>query len=290
MPRSLTRNGWSDWHLLGAVGMLTVGTVATRDVWADLWATARLHGEIGHLVLVPLVVFWLVWVRRERMRLCEPVGTWIGPLIVGVSWAMATLGDSFDVKVATHTGALGILVGCLLSVVGVDVFRRFLPAFGALLLIVPTPWAIHEHVTGPFTDFIAELGLFVYHVLGISAELRGRVMTIEGVHMPVLAACGAPGLKAILLAAYGFAFGQPLKWWARGIVLAATPAAAVACQVLGAPLVAWLITLDEVDPEWLSAVAGWLLLPVVFALLFGLVRLLNWASVPVQQYTLAQEH
>jgi hypothetical protein len=270
--------------------MFVVGVAATRDVWVDIWRTAMHHGEIGHLLLVPLVVFWLVWVRRERARLCEPVGTWIGPVIVGVSWCVAALGELMGYKVFTHAGAVGIMVGCLLSVLGWDVLRRFLPAFGALGLLIPAPWLVHERLADPFTDFVAEFSLLVYNVLGISAQMRGPVMIIEDTRIPVLAVTGAPGLKAIFLAAYGFAFAQPLRRWARGLVLASTPIAAVMCQILGAPLVAWLVTLDEVNPEWLSAVAGWLLLPVVFGILFGLVRLLNWASVPIQQYTLAQEH
>lgn len=290
VPRSLTRSGWSDWHLAGIAAMLVVGVLATRHVWVDIWATAVRHGEIGHFLLVPVVVAWLAWVRRERLRVTEPVGTWLGPVVVGVSWALASVGEALAVKVLTHVGAIGIMVGCLLAVVGWDVVRRFLPAFGALLLLIPAPWAVHAHLADPFTDFVAEFSLLVYGVLGIAADRQGDQMHVAGVTVPVLAACGAPGLKAIFLAAYGFAFAQPLKRWARGLILALTPVAAVLCQLFGPPIVAWLVTMDQFNPEWLAAVAGWLLLPVVFALLYGLLRVLSWASVPVQQYTLATDH
>ena len=40
---------------------------------------------------------------------------------------------------------------------------------------------------------------------------------------------------------------------------------------------------------WLDTTAGWLILPVLFGMLAGIVKLLTWASVPVRRYTLAQD-
>lgn len=229
-----------------------------------------------------------MWVRRERLRLCEPVGTWIGPVTVGVSWLTGLVGDQLGAQLFVHLSGLGIVVGCFLSVLGVDVLRQFLPVFAALLMVVPIPWGLHERVGFPLVIAVADLSLLLYEAFGIHAERNGPFMVIGDNTAPLVAACGVPGLKVTFLIAYGLAFGQPLKTWVRVLILAAGPVAAVLCQVFGTLLAMWLVTF-ALDGRAIDFLTGWLVLPVVFVVLLGLVKLLGWASVPVQYYTLAQD-
>ena len=180
------------------------------------------------------------------------------------------------------------MTGCLLSVLGLDVLRQFLPVFGALLLVVPVPWAVHEGVTVPLMVRVADLSLLLYEAVGVAAERQGGWLVVDGAAVPLVAACGAPGLKATFLIAFGLAFGQPLKTWVRVLILASTPLAAVLCQVAGTLLAVWMVAM-AVDGQSVDLLTGWIVLPVVFILLLGLVKLLDWASVPVQYYTLAQD-
>jgi exosortase len=290
-PRALLRNGWSDWHVLGALAMCLIGAVATAGVWRDIWITAERHGETSHLILVPLVAGWLVWVRRERLRLCEPVGTWLGPMLVVVGWLAASLGDTMNYAVFSHAGAVTILIGCILSVVGVDVLRRFAPAFVALLFLIPAPWVVHQNVTEPFNLFVNQASVLVFQLLGVDAMAEERALLIDGVAVPVIAACGAPGFKGILLVAYGFAFAKPLRAWARVVVLLCTPLAAVVTQILGTTLLAGVLHYrDSESAVMWGAILGWLLLlPLVLICLVGVVRVLSWASAPVHEYRLARE-
>lgn len=269
--------------------MCALGAIATAGVWADIWKTAQRHGEVMHIALVPLVALWLVWVRRERLRQCEPVGTWMGPLLVLSGWIGSVIGDALSYEVFAHLGAVAILIGCILSVVGVNVVRRFLPAFVVLLLLIPAPWIVHEHLARPFLRIVGEVGLIAYEAFGVTARLRGEHLVLNGVSVPVVAACGAPGLKAIFLVAFAFAFAKPLRGWVRALVLLSTPVVAVVTQLLGTMLVVYLVPRGPLGFEQLTALSGWLLLPVAFALLVGLIRLLDWAAVPVQDYSLAKE-
>ncbi len=268
--------------------MLAVGLLATARVWRDLWETAARHGEIEATLLAPLLAAWLLWVRRERLRLCEPVKTWVGPIVVGVSWVMGLAGDQLGAQVLVHLSGLGIVFGCLLSVLGADVLRLFLPVFGALLLLTPVPWGIHQWVAYRVMIPVADLGLLLYEAIGIDVGRRGDWLDAGGHAVPIIKATGVPGLKATFLIAYGLAYGQPLKTWVRLLMLGVAPAAAVAYQILGTLVTIWLVSL-AVDAQAINAAAGWLLIPMMFVMLLGLVKLLGWASVPVQYYTLAQD-
>ena len=80
--RMTIRNGWNPAHLLAALIMAAVGVFATLDAWRDIWKIALRDEEASHMLLVPVVVGWLLWARRGRLRQCRPRGLWIGPLIV----------------------------------------------------------------------------------------------------------------------------------------------------------------------------------------------------------------
>lgn len=270
--------------------MCALGGYATANVWGDIWETARRHGEVAHILLVPVVVAVLTWVRRERLRHCQPVATWVGPILVVGGWLGSLVGEPLEYKVLAHVGAVAILIGCVLSMTGVEVLRRFLPAFAAVLLLIPAPWVVHETLTAPFQAFVAELSLTAYGMVGIHAHLEGDRLVVGNMAVPLVAAAGAPGLKAIFLVAYGFSFAQPLRSWVRGLLLASTPVFAAVLQTLGTLLVVWFAQGREaIGVVALTTLAGLVLLPVALGLMVLLVRLLGWAAVPVRDYSLAEE-
>src|SRR5690606_29476563 len=108
----------------------------------------------------------------------------------------------------------------------------------------PAPWMVHEHVTQPFNAFVTETSVLIYRLLGVEAISLGGSLMIEGVRVPVIEACSAPGFKAIVLVAYGFVFAKPLRPWARVVMLACTPVLAVLTQVVGVTGAAWVLHLE----------------------------------------------
>ena len=283
------RNGWTLWHLVGVAGMLCIGAYATAQVWRDIIRTAFGHGEVAPYVLVPMVAAILVWVRRERVRFCQPTAMWLGPLLVGVSWLTGWVGEQQDVLVLEHAAALGIVSGCVLAVMGPDAVRQFLPAWGVLLLLIPLPWTVFEHLILPLCQVVADFSSVLYGPLGVSIAHRGEWVFIGAREVPLLAACATPSFKAGFLVGYGLAFGQPLRLWVRLLILLVTPLVTLVVQVLAVPLVGLLAGLDELQGAWLGVLTGWTALPVVFVVLGGLIHLLYWAAVPVRPYALARD-
>jgi exosortase/archaeosortase family protein len=95
---------------------------------------------------------------------------------------------------------------------------------------------------------------------------------------------------ALALAMFAFAFGSPLRTYARILVLAATPITAVACNVVRLVPTVWLYGYYPSDlAGTFHDVSGWVMLVVAFLLLLAIVRLLRWAMVPVTEYTLAYD-
>src|SRR5262249_24507594 len=86
--RQLAKSGWGPGDAVGAIAMGAVGVLATREAWADIYAIGMTDEESSHIFLVPIVVAWIAWVRRLRLRHCPPRGMMIGPAIAAAGWLL----------------------------------------------------------------------------------------------------------------------------------------------------------------------------------------------------------
>jgi exosortase/archaeosortase family protein len=95
---------------------------------------------------------------------------------------------------------------------------------------------------------------------------------------------------ALVLVSYAFAFSLPLRLLARLLVLIASPAAALACNVIR--LVPTVLLYGYSQQSWADSfhdVSGWLMVPLAFFILLGITSLLRWALIPVTRFTLAYQ-
>ncbi|MFN8815094.1 MAG: hypothetical protein ACK5ZV_00015, partial [bacterium] len=72
IPRILAKQGWNLAHIWVAILIAPVGDMMTLDAWKDILLIAYVDPEMSHIVLVPVVAAYLVWVRRLRLRTCPP--------------------------------------------------------------------------------------------------------------------------------------------------------------------------------------------------------------------------
>ena len=291
IPAILARQGWTIWHAVAAVALTAAGFFATFDAWRDIGQIARDDAEQSHVLLVPIVAAWMVWSRRVRLRHCPPSGEWIGPLLVAVGWLLAWFGYHNMVQAAWHMGAVLIVVGAPLTVLGKNVVFKFLPAFLVLVFLVPVPGSVRQFIAVPLQTYTAAVTQAILETFGVTVERAGNVLTINGTEVAVAEACnGMRMVFALILVSYAFAFGLPLRNSARLVVLLGSPVAALICNVIR--LLPTVLLYGYANHDLASLfhdASGWLMLPVAFLLLMGVLRVLKWALVPVNRYTLAYQ-
>jgi hypothetical protein len=279
ISRTLSRQGWTAAHFLAAFAMLALALTATSAISIDIYHTTLRNHDPRSLVLVPLVIIHLFWVRRERLRLCIPQGGWVGPILVLAGWACALLGPAQNLEILFHLAALLIILGCVLSVLGTSTLTHFLPAFLALALFLPIPATIENHLWRPLQTAASDL---LIPFLPAPAP-----STIPPDPLPAVTC----DLACMLVLSYGFAFAIPLRPAVRFLILASSPLAALAAYLLRMILLTW--TTPRLTPHQhaiIDALAGWVIIPLFFLLFAALVRLLTWASLPVRPYALAKDY
>ena len=289
--RTARRNGWTGWHALGVYLLVVTGFFLTREAWADIFAIAWTDPEASHIFLVPVIAVWLVYVRRERLRYCLPRGQWIGPALIAIGWAVSSFGYYHRAQSLWHGGAVLIVIGCLLTVVGTDVLFKFLPAFAVLVFLVPVPGRIRLAIALPLQEVLARMTWTTFDLAGVAVERMGNTLTINGQTVQVAEACnGLRMVFALGLVSYAVAFGTPLKGYARFLILALSPVSALACNFVRMVPMVWLFGhASQSVALTFHDLAGWVMLIVAFLLLVGVIRLLRWAMLPVHRYTLAYE-
>lgn len=282
------QKGWSRRRVCIAVALTILGLIVGVEAWLDIIHIAMRDEEASHVFLVPFVVVWLAWVRRRRLRHISPSGFWIGPVMVAVGAILYSVGESRLWQSVWHLGAIAIAVGCLITVLGLPVLRAFFPAFFVLLFLIPVPGRLRQTIAMPMQNATAEITRSVFEIVGIPVARSGNLLTINGVDVAVAEACnGLRMVFALTLVCYAFAYGNPLRTYARLLILAATPLVAIFCNVVRLlPTVYVYGNFSPEAAEQFHNISGWVMLFVAFFMLMGVLRLLRWALIPVYEYTL----
>jgi exosortase len=284
------RNGWTRWHLWGALAMVLVAAAATLEVWRDLLRVGLVDEEASSILLAPLAVAWLVWVRRRRFRQCSPGGKIVGTGILALGWLAWSYGYTHSVHTLWQGGAVLIVVGALLTVVGKDVLWKFLPAFGALVFLIPVTGPRRHQLAAKLELMTTQATQSVCLTLGMPMDPpQGNVLSINGREVVIQEACN--GMRMIVdlaLVSYVFAFITPLRGYVRALILVLTPLTAVVCNVIRLVPTVWMFGYASQTAAYrFHDASGWVMLVTAFLLQMGVVRLLRWALVPVSPFTLA---
>lgn len=300
MPlRSFSSDRLTAWHLLLASILALLGVLVTWEAWREIFVNyAWRDEEYSHIFIVPFVVIWMVWVRRMRFRHCRVSGTILGPTIVAAGWWLSWFGFHRQTTSFFHLGAVVVVLGCIVSALGKNVLFRFFPAVLVLLFLVPVPGQFRQDIAQPLQAWTAQVSHAVLDVCGVESELSGNVLTINGQAVTIVEACnGMRMVFPLLLIGYAFSFALPLRQTVRLLILLFSPLVAIACNVVRTVVLIWLEgNTQGLSPEMSQNLfdaahkyGGWIMLPVAFVMLLLLIRLLKWAMVPIQRYTLASQ-
>lgn len=281
--------GFSDGVLVMALIVLAV--LATWPVWQDIYAIATRDEEQSHILLAPLVAGWLLWVRRQRLRLCRPRWSMAGPAAIVAGWALMSVGFANHFDLFEHVGALMIVLGAALTVLGVEFFWKFGAAVGALAFLIPVPGRIRYRIADPLQEVSAQVAHFGLELFAVPVARAGNVLIINGHEVAVAEACnGMRMVAALALVSYAFVFSAPMRNSVRISILLVSPVVAIICNVLRLTPTVLLYGYADVDvAETFHDLSGWLMLFVALGMLWALLGTLRWIEVPIAPYAVVEE-
>ncbi len=269
------------------VALTVLALFASRETWEIIFQTAWRDEENSYILLAPLIAVWLFWIRRERLRFCARHWTITGPLVILIGWSMASFGVKNGFEIGEHLGALLIAFGAAVTVVGWRFVAAFLPAFLALLFVLPTPGTIRGPVAIQLQETSATITTSILETFGIPVMQQGTLLVINGYDVAVAEACnGMRMVSALALITYAFVFSVPMRQSVRAGFLIFSPLTALVVNIIRlAPTVLLYGYSDEATADAFHNISGWAMLGVALLILWGFHSFLRWLEIPIVPYT-----
>lgn len=221
------------WRQEGLVGHLPEGWRAALGQLLAVWLalvllTAREWGEMlhqwwnidtyNHILLVPVIVGWLVAMRREVLAQIEPRAWAPGLVLVAGALCLWLAGRVTGINLLAHAGAIGALQGAAVTILGVRATAALLLPIGFMAFLVP----FGDEIIPPLQAITAQIAIALTHWSGVPAEIDGiHIDTPVGLFIVAEACSGVKFLVAMVALGVLVCFTMFEKWSKRAIFMLA---------------------------------------------------------------------
>ena len=221
-----------------AGGLLALVFIA---VFADFFLkqvrfAISMPSDWGHTLIVPAVVAYFVWLRREELKSAQIAPCWLGllPVVLGVGWYSLCV---FGPRPLFHHNLMGAgvyltLFGVVLLLLGTGAMRwLWFPVAYLAVFSQTISEVVLNRVTFQLQDLAAAGAYLLLAVLGLEVDRAGNTLTVwsEGVPHPLNVAEACSGMRMLIaflaLGTYFAYVNLTITWQRIALVLCAVPVA-----------------------------------------------------------------
>jgi exosortase len=254
-PKSRTILGVEPAYLI--VGLLIFGTAFgflyswnLASLWG-LWTNDATRTTWGHGIAVPLLCFYLGWIKWKELKEFEIKPAHIGLviLLLGVTAKIVLAASRTATTHVQNLSMLVVLMGATLWILGWNFLRVLWLPIAYFVFAINPPNALYQKLTAPMQDIAANLAAMMLMLCGVDAEALGNQLwlTIGMVHKSVNVAEACSGMKTLftfiaLATVLAYSTNKPM-WQKIFLVLCSFPVAII-CNGLRIAIIAILVVKD----------------------------------------------
>lgn len=223
----------------------------------------------NHVLFVPLILGWLVWVRRKEVAQLAPQGWWPGLFLLGAALFVWLLGSVAGVNLVSQLGAVLALQAALLAVLGPRVGTGLLFPLAYILFLVP----FGDELVPALQMVTAKITVWLVHLSGVPAEIDGVFIDTPVGLFEVAEACSGVKFLVAMIALGTLVAHSCFTSWRRRFAFMAV---AILLPILANGVRAWG-TIYIAQSQGLEFAAGfdhifygWVFFALVIAMLLGL--------------------
>lgn len=267
--------------------LVAVCLFANWQVIERLWKLWGSSPDMSHGYLVPAIAAGLLWLRRDKRPSADEIGGW-GWFVFGL--ALLSLGGGIRVAGilyrSTTVEAWSILPFCFgltLCCLGRKGLIWAWPSVVFLAFMLPLPNSVGGLLSASLQRTATISSTYMLQLLGIPAIAQGNVIWLSTETVGVAEACN--GLRMLtsfcaMAVAACFVLERPI--WQKGVILLSAPLIGLAanlCRVT-ATGAAYEWSDSEAFSTFIHDFAGWLMMPLGIALLWGELKILQHIFLP----------
>ncbi|MEO0643737.1 MAG: exosortase A [Pseudomonadota bacterium] len=193
--------------------------IVTFREWAEMVHQWWNIDTYTHILLVPLIGLWLVWLKTGELAKIEPRPWGPGLFVVAAALGLWLTGRVTGMNLVAHAGAVGALQGAILAVLGVRVGVLIALPVAYLAFLVP----FGDEIIPPLQSITARLAIALTQVSGVPAVIDGiYIDTPAGLFIVAEECSGVKFLIAMVTLAVLVAFTRFESWRLRVAFLAAS--------------------------------------------------------------------
>lgn len=180
------------------IAFVAISCIAFHNELTALVRYSEHEDSASHVVLVPLIVLFLLYVERRRLfsvtRTRAVAGVAVIAAGVFVYWlgGRASSESSENLSLSLQTLAIVILwAGGFLACYGISAVRAATFSLGFLLLMVPLPDAMQDRVIYWLQAGSTELTYLIFQLLRVPVLRNGFLLSVPGVTIEVAKECSS---------------------------------------------------------------------------------------------------
>lgn len=231
--------------------------------------------EYGYAYMLPAIVAFLIWQKKDLLERMEFTGSWTGSLLLLIALGISWVGEQSAVHAISQYGLLIAIFGGTWALVGNQVFRQLFMPLMILALAIPLPGFLYQTLSNELQLISSQIGVAVIRLFGISVYLEGNVIDLGTYKLQVVEACS--GLRYLFpLMTLGFiaAYFFKVAIWKRVLVFLSTIPITVLMNsfrigMIGVLVEYWGVSMAE---GFLHDFEGW----VIFMACMGVLLLEMW--------------
>jgi exosortase D (VPLPA-CTERM-specific) len=214
---------WALWGVLAAV--MTVLGYLYADSLRVLFEAWLEDDNYSHGPFIPLISFYLAWLRWGPLQATERRGVWWGLPIITGGLLVFVVGQFAAMHAVVHLSLWIVIVGLFACVVGLSGVRLLAFPLLYLLTAIPLPVFLMGELSSRLQLWSSALAIKCLQLLGVMANREGNIIDLGRVQLQVVEACSGlrylfPLMALTLLVAY--LYRQPL-WKRVLLVLSSIP-------------------------------------------------------------------
>jgi len=180
---------------LGILSLVMI--VLYSPTFSMFWYDWSHDDNYSHGFLVPFIVGYLVWTKRDQLGRLVPAPSWTGlvVLVAGVGlYVLGTIGAEWFIR---RSSMIVVLGGLILYLYGVGHFRVLLFPLTYMIFMVPLPAIVYKGLAFRLQILVSIISAEIIRLLGIAVYRNGNVLEVAQVGpLAVEEACS--GMRSIL--------------------------------------------------------------------------------------------
>ncbi|MEO1731704.1 MAG: exosortase A [Pseudomonadota bacterium] len=218
--------------LLALIAACVALGAVTANEWGEMLHQWWNIDTYNHILLVPVIVVWLVWLKTEDLKGLTPQGWHWGLALVAAGLGLWLMGRITGINLIAQAGAVGAMQGAIVSILGVRASAFIALPLAYLAFLVPFG---DEMI--PFLQAItAKIAIAITQWSGIPAVIDGiYIDTPAGLFIVAEECSGVKFLIAMVTLAVLVGFTRFKSWSRRAMFMAA----AIIVPILANGVRAW---------------------------------------------------